>query len=496
MYSNLESEENQEEARPATIPEAYSELTQEGFAIWMRLLVATDSQLDSGRKEVSKLLGYSEGRSNVILRELKHKGYIRFIPAHRPGLPTLVKIRRKALISGPVRIIRLGRNVDHDSVSRNQKTSSAKSNSFKSCLQELPQHPESDDFAKTLAKSDNAGEVLPFLRATVHEKPTKEKTQLLENGVKPGVDTTHEKPKKKKKKKQKFLGLDGGYAEKLGKNPHRSKTTSQAKSSQPIDLNKLRVTKLKENKRRKSIGNSTAAKRKARAKRKSPDITKLDLRGNPSIKFDCTESKRREYIATLDRKPQSPNRRALSSKIETETCRIYTRYRREFDHLYEVYPRERDYMKAFGEMCIRKGVTPSQVLAYWRVKIKSFADKGLHIVPPSFLKSPSNIDTAAIAVMAATKGGKLKYKGEVSFKEDKARVHTYSDTSRLHAGIRPGLESAGFDLSAYTDRALMSVQSPAKDIAAGRDTFISSKIRPMAEWIAENILMKDERYAK
>lgn len=93
-----------------TIKEAYDELSQEAFAVWMRLLVTLDSELARGRAHLAATLGYSEGRSNAILRELRHKCYIKFVKAARIGQPTTIQIQRRALISGPARIIRLGGN--------------------------------------------------------------------------------------------------------------------------------------------------------------------------------------------------------------------------------------------------------------------------------------------------------------------------------------------------------------------------------------------------
>lgn len=498
----------QHDAEPATIPEAYSELSQEAFAIWMRLLCCSDTQLEQGRKAISIVLGYSEGRSNVILRELKHKGYITFKPADRPGLPTTINIRRKAIISGPARIIRLGRSGSSDS-SGLSRVGSAPTQSFNSVLQDFEMHPENAEISKTLVDCQiRPANIGLATRNLSNQKPTSLFSQNLENAPKPGANTSHERPGKKKKPKQKFVGLGGGY---VSNGKADSKTTSQAKDSTAIykptlSVDTLKKKKIQEDIRRKDIRqkakdrrqkaegirDTADGKRKKRKKQKQ-DLTKMDLRGKPQVKFDCNAAERKQYMELLDRNPQSPLRRQFLEKIETECTRLYTRYRREYDNLYEVYPKERTYMREFGALCIRKGVTPSQVLAYWREHIGEFANKTMDIVPPSFLKSASNIDTAAIAVMASTRGGKRKWKPG-SFKEEHTPVHSYSDTSMLHPRLRRGLESAGFDVSGYSDRYLMSVQSPAKDLAAGRTPFISSKIRPMAEWAAEHLFSKEGKH--
>ena len=81
---------------PASIQDAYEELSQEAFAVWIRMMLMTDSDL-VGRQKIAKLLGYSEGRSNAILRELKLKSYIFIERPDMPGEETIVKIRRRAV---------------------------------------------------------------------------------------------------------------------------------------------------------------------------------------------------------------------------------------------------------------------------------------------------------------------------------------------------------------------------------------------------------------
>lgn len=102
----LGSKSNRRKAKPAEyglgpigIKEAYSELTRAGFAAWFRLVVEPPETLTRGRVHLAKVLGYSERRADDIFRELKRKGYIRLIRAHRPGLPTRVVIERRPLIN-------------------------------------------------------------------------------------------------------------------------------------------------------------------------------------------------------------------------------------------------------------------------------------------------------------------------------------------------------------------------------------------------------------
>lgn len=480
MYPALDSNSAQEEFEPATIIEAYNELTQEGFAVWMRLLVATDAQLKQGRRAISQLVGYSEGRCNVILRELKHKGYIALMRADRPGLPTSIKILRKALISGPARVIRLGRDAPIQKPDKNF----APEPELRSVLAVFSQFSENTLSEKSLCDSRNPAGDNPFLSAHHSKKHHNLFSQSSKNTPKAGTGTAHEIAGEKKRKKMKFLGLSGEYVTKNAPDPE---TTSQAENRVGLYKPSYKEIKKKEQERRKKVENRHKASSKSRvAKGKG----KLDRRGKPLVRFNLTDEERAAVIADLDRPPQSPRRRNLIAKLETEACRIYTRYRREFNQTYSVTDGERKYMRAFGELCIRKGVTPKQVISYWRVHIKTFANQGLEIVPPHFISSPANIDTAAIAVMVATKGGKRKWKGPESFKSERTPItDSFSDVSKLHPKLRKGLESAGFDISDYTDRHLMSVQSPAITIAKGRgnDVYMSKRLRAMAEWAAEHI---------
>ncbi len=82
---------------PVRINAAYKELSHPGFAVWLRLLVAEDSELKAGRSEVACMLDKSRRSSNRVLLELSRKGYISFI--HNGfGRPTEVVIERRVII--------------------------------------------------------------------------------------------------------------------------------------------------------------------------------------------------------------------------------------------------------------------------------------------------------------------------------------------------------------------------------------------------------------
>lgn len=86
--------------------DAYNALSQEAFAVWMRLHVAAEDQLKH-RGKVAQMIGYSEGRSNEILRELRFAGYVSCTPGERPGMPTTVILERRCKIPGKTQFVRL-----------------------------------------------------------------------------------------------------------------------------------------------------------------------------------------------------------------------------------------------------------------------------------------------------------------------------------------------------------------------------------------------------
>jgi hypothetical protein len=90
---------------PVTIAAAYDELTRHAFAVWMRLVVMDDDELNN-RKKLAVTLGYCPGRSNQVLRELKRRGYISFIVGG-PYQPTEVIIERRPFLESRGKFIRV-----------------------------------------------------------------------------------------------------------------------------------------------------------------------------------------------------------------------------------------------------------------------------------------------------------------------------------------------------------------------------------------------------
>lgn len=85
------------EEGPIDIIDAYQELSKSAFAVWIRLSVSSQEQLGSGRKNLSKILGYSYNRSNAVLYELEKKGFVVYLPGG-PWKKTKFKVIRKPLL--------------------------------------------------------------------------------------------------------------------------------------------------------------------------------------------------------------------------------------------------------------------------------------------------------------------------------------------------------------------------------------------------------------
>ena len=90
-----------------SIEEAFNELSQEAFAIWVRLMTVPQSEMRLGRKHLSGLLRINRHSMNRYLRELRNNGYIRLV--RQPGLCTEVILTRAVAMSFPNHFIAFDR---------------------------------------------------------------------------------------------------------------------------------------------------------------------------------------------------------------------------------------------------------------------------------------------------------------------------------------------------------------------------------------------------
>lgn len=529
-----------------TIEKAYEELSQEAFAVFMRMMVAKPSQLEKGRNKLAIIFGYSEGRCNVILRELRNKGYIALIKGPYPGTPTKLKLAKRIILSGPTNFIRLSRHLeiihssgieqiphDHHNYytipvdvhgafinddTPEHRIITQDEGQFSYDTQEndpqLDQNLE-DDYTSTHQHHlpHEPIELSAHIVRIIRPQPPGIKSGLRKNGG-TKLETTAKVPSNSRENDEsknhqiceKITGdepkstisreelLKKGRKKVVtftGEDTHGSDTTHTRKNT-PLS-NKLSQVKI-ENQQKKKIGKGEGGK----AAKKPFNWEKLeqDLRGNPVVTFEPKPKDRVDMIEVLNRKPRDPERRALYRKLTSEFGRIYARYRRMLQKeagnqpSYLLPDKERDrYAGEAAMWCIIKEVTPRQVLEYWAANIRNFADGTMKIVPLSFLSSPANIEQVVCSVMEHTDGGQRKWKpGDFDKAKQSQHVgHSFSDVSKLHKGLRRGLIEQGFDVRNCDDRYLMSIQVAAISVAKGHRMFISSAIRDMVVWAAENI---------
>lgn len=214
------------------------------------------------------------------------------------------------------------------------------------------------------------------------------------------------------------------------------------------------------------------------------------------ITFNPRNKKHKKHLQILRLNPRNSKRQKLVSRLETEFCRLYSRYRRAAERalerttvVYEVQDKERKYAALAAITCLQKGVTPRQVFEYWHENIKHFKRANTMTIPSlSFLSSAANIDTVACSLVPDKDDPKKK---RVKVKEPEIRPsfgNSFSDTSGLDVRLRERLTKAGYDTTKYNDRYLMTVQKTGLALAMGRDIFVpESEIGEMSRWVAENL---------
>lgn len=207
----------------------------------------------------------------------------------------------------------------------------------------------------------------------------------------------------------------------------------------------------------------------------------------PSAVFKPGNERREIWISILTERPRKSgytmkSRQKLEAVLQEAFELTYTRYRRQVQPRYRSpYGEEKRHCREAARHCIICGVTPFQLLRFWHDRIGSFT--GMKYPPVSFIAKHSRVDEVAAHL---EDGGKLRARPPKRGVKD--THHGFSDTSKLNPELRIGLTAAGFDLSEWPDRFLVSVQSLAADIRAGhRDGFISAEMKPLVDWAVANL---------
>lgn len=478
---------------PCALADAYQELTRAAFAIWIRIAVAERSELRVGRARLSRMLGYSRRQGDELLRELERKGFIALLPSG-PWRRTVVVLMRRPLLEHGHSFTRFSALLfSHVPEIHFRELTAGKSVTadpavpygFIGGVTHLP------SFASQLPVSVTQ---LPYSSRTYLHGSAKSYESIALRTTETGRNMTASTARVKRRK---FVSEDG-YFDALA--AYR-------------DL--IRSSKDQELERRRLLRSSNRARRDARnaanrargievldwneldePKKLVPGETDLDL-----VTFDPRTSKHELMRTVLARKPRDPERAALVKRLETEFCRLYTRYRRAAERAngrpvvtYEVTQKERKYAQAAGVLCVQRGVTPRQLMEFWHANIKHFKRASNMQVPSlSFLSSVANVDTVACGLVldeTAPGGSRIGSNAEGDGVRPR-EGNSFSDTARLDARLRPGLEGAGFSTRQLNDRYLLTVQKNAQGIATGRDIFIGKgPLRDMSLWAARNLYAK------
>ena len=74
------------EPEAVSIDQAFEELKRSSFALWIRMMTLSPSDMAAGRLHLARELGWSRDSFNVHVRDLVENGYIELRPS--PGYPT------------------------------------------------------------------------------------------------------------------------------------------------------------------------------------------------------------------------------------------------------------------------------------------------------------------------------------------------------------------------------------------------------------------------
>lgn len=217
------------------------------------------------------------------------------------------------------------------------------------------------------------------------------------------------------------------------------------------------------------------------------DWGKVDKYGKPIISFNPSPDEREKMIEILNLTMRKPIKRELVAKLGKEFGRAYERYRRALERAagkrahWLLGGNSMKLAEAGGERCIRKGVTPFQVLRYWHDHIKDVCDGSMKIPPLGFISSEQAIETVACANLE---------------KEDKKTNfgNSFVSINQLDPNIRKVLLKGGFKVKKMEEEYLLQVQHAAIAKHNGYNFFVSGKIKKMINYLIKNYYrLNDEK---
>ncbi len=325
---------------PITIADAYAQLSQEAFAVWMRLHVCTPEELDGGRQNLAKLLGLSNGRSNEVLRELVAKRFVQMNRAERNGLPTQTVLVKRALLVGRDAIIKLSNVLSGGLASSEDWALASSENPLEGSIE-----IESGGLSNVLTRGRNPGvHRVKFITEDSTEGPSLHGTavggshEIATSNNSENQQTTESQQTPELEGDQRVTVKDNGrltfVPEDLpesenqpppGKVPPNlpAYTTYRVKG---VDLEKLKSERSKSKEQRRS---RLKPKNVVLAAEAHVDFARL-LGGTPveGVSFTPSPAQREAVLAALSKPKSDPTRVVIEDKLGKEFQRVYARYRR------------------------------------------------------------------------------------------------------------------------------------------------------------------------
>lgn len=506
-----------------TLPDAYGDLTPQGFSVWVRLHLCSAEEMAAGRGKLAQVMGFSEGRCNAILRELKAKGYVALHPAALHGQPTRVELKRRGCFVGRDAFVRLSskpatstrtpanpsaptmanvrlRAVLHRTApapapgtSQRVKFITEKSVQIPRRTEpSAPQFPASDGKPATLRKINSAK---PLEQCTAPDEISRKARDENDpdhcsNGRPERLETRENRQPGKISEPPntgKLVVKDNGRMtfEWDSSTPDESDRGTEA--NPPSTL----VSRIKDQKEKKKTKSSSTGRRTRPAPldRRAPvDLERLEkIAAREKVEWN-PEAEEREAILGIMELPGANVLRQRTRERYAEAFKaIYEGYRRPYDPGYRVVLQETKHAAEAAFLCLAKRITPQQLVAFWHEHCGDF--RGMKFPPLSFLASAAIVDQAACA-LSVERGGKRKKRNGQTLDVD--QLHGFADTKLLHPRLRPGLLKAGFNLSDWPDDHLLTVQQAAEALAGGLDTYVSPSMKGMVDWAVDNLFTRED----
>jgi uncharacterized protein YndB with AHSA1/START domain len=502
-----------EETQHPSIEQSYDELSQEGFAVWIRMMVMTPDELCLGKLAIGKKCGYSVGRFYKIMKELHNKDYVRYNKPPRLGMPHEVILHKRAMISGRNNFVRLSGSpsvsnirdvlsgIIEDNEQSNMKVIANSHNkkhikpkrplvdsNNESSMEETPFESKSES-RKGVTNVPSREELISKGRRKHVIKTSKTVGVVRKENVKspppitpsPNNKTPNNNKNNKTNRISSFASQNEDYSlNKSNYNKYRARGNenptgerTSKKNETPLSVKLAeKALKIKQERKEKRKNKKTVKSWKIDYNLLETDYDKIDRKGDPSISFNPKSPRREKLIAILEastkgkgvtKKMASERKKAkirTEQKLGHEFSRIYTRYRnlvniaRNRESRFAMPPSSEKYCSKIAVQCIYNEITPRQLLEYWDENIKHFANKTFkHPYPTlTFLSGVYAAEQVAAAVFENTDGGKRKWKSGDFTKTDNSKTasHSFFDVRELDVELKEGLVEAGFEIGAGT----------------------------------------------